>query len=109
MDIFDKLAGIADQHGKIVGAGRDPFGVRIDEIVSATEATIEGRNVLLAGTNNYLGLTFDPECIDAAAGAVRQCGTGTTGSRIANGTYASHTELEARLAKFLGRKSVMVF
>lgn len=109
MGIFDKFAGIADQHDKIVGAGKDPFGVRIDKILSATEAIIDGRNVLLAGTNNYLGLTFHPECIDAAADAVRQCGTGTTGSRVANGTYAGHTELETRLAGFLGRKSVMVF
>ena len=109
MDIFDKFAGIPDQYQKIVGNGRDPFGVQIDEILSATEAIIDGRRVLLAGTNNYLGLTFHPECVEAAAEAVRQCGTGTTGSRIANGTYASHTELEARLAKFLGRKSVMVF
>ncbi len=109
MDIFGKLAGIADQHDKIISAGKDPFGVRIEKILSATEAIIDGRKVLLAGTNNYLGLTFHPECIDAAADAVRRCGTGTTGSRIANGTYANHTELEARLAKFLGRKSVMVF
>ena len=109
MDIFDKFSGIPDQYQKIICKGKDPFGVRIDEILSATEAIIDDRRVLLAGTNNYLGLTFHPECVEAAAEAVRQCGTGTTGSRVANGTYASHTELEARLAKFLGRKSVMVF
>ena len=89
--------------------GADPFAVRLDELHSATEAEIGGRTTILAGTNNYLGLTYDPSCIAAAEAAVRRYGTGTTGSRIANGTYALHTELEAAFARFLQKRSCMVF
>jgi 8-amino-7-oxononanoate synthase len=81
----------------------------MDRIVSATEAIIEGREVILVGTNNYLGLTFDPDCIEATVAAVRREGTGTTGSRIANGTYAGHRTLETEIAAFLGRRTALVF
>ena len=87
----------------------DPFGVCMDRVVSATEAIVGGKEVILVGTNNYLGLTFDPESVEATAEAVRTYGTGTTGSRIANGTYASHKALEQEIADFLGRKSAMIF
>jgi 8-amino-7-oxononanoate synthase len=65
--------------------------------------------VILAGTNNYLGLTFDPDCIKAASMAVQEQGTGTTGSRMANGSYVDHVYLEQELAEFFGCKSGMVF
>ncbi|MEW5729428.1 MAG: pyridoxal phosphate-dependent aminotransferase family protein [Pseudomonadota bacterium] len=87
----------------------NPFDVRFDAILSPTEGVLRGRPVLLLGTNNYLGLTFDRTCVDAAAAALAGEGTGTTGSRIANGTYGGHDELEARLAAFLGRRQAMVF
>ena len=70
---------------------------------------LDGRRVLLLGTNNYLGLTFDRDCIAAAVAATEAEGTGTTGSRIANGSYGGHEALERRLAAFLGRRSAMVF
>jgi 8-amino-7-oxononanoate synthase len=81
----------------------------MDEVVSATEAVVNGHRVILAGTNNYLGLTFHPDCIEAACRAVRTQGTGTTGSRAANGSYSVHVELERELADFLGRRGVIVF
>lgn len=109
MDILDKYATFAARHDKLLELGADPFGVRMDELHSATEATIDGRRTILAGTNNYLGLTFDPSCIAAAQAALERYGTGTTGSRIANGTYGPHTELEAELARFLRKRSCMVF
>ena len=109
MDILDKYAQLAARHDKLLELGADPFGVRMDELHSATEATIDGRRTILAGTNNYLGLTFDPACIAAAKAALEEYGTGTTGSRIANGTYGPHVELEAALARFLGKRSCMVF
>lgn len=90
-------------------AGRDPFAVSFDRVLSATEALLDGRRVLLLGTNNYLGLTFDPGCVEAAVAATGASGTGTTGSRIANGTYGGHAGLEAQLARFLGRRDAMVF
>ncbi|HEX4505061.1 MAG TPA: aminotransferase class I/II-fold pyridoxal phosphate-dependent enzyme, partial [Alphaproteobacteria bacterium] len=55
------------------------------------------------------GLTFDQAAIDASIDAIRQAGTGTTGSRIANGTYSGHAELENQIADFFGRRSAMVF
>ena len=93
----------------VTAVGRDPFNVAFDAIVSATEAILAGKRVLLLGTNNYLGLTFDQDCIDSAVAATLVQGTGTTGSRIANGTYGGHAALEQRLARFLGRRHAMVF
>lgn len=109
MDIFEKYASFAGRHAKLLELGADPFAVRLDDLQSATEAEIAGRPTILAGTNNYLGLTYDPSCIAAAEEALRRYGTGTTGSRIANGTYGLHTDLEAALARHLQRRSCMVF
>ena len=109
MDLFDKYALVAGRHSKLLQAGADPFGVCLDELTSATEARINGRDTILVGTNNYLGLTFEPECVAAAEAAVRAYGTGTTGSRIANGTYGLHRELETEIARFLNRRSAMIF
>jgi 8-amino-7-oxononanoate synthase len=89
--------------------GVDPFGVTIDRIVSPTEGIIAGRPTILAGTNNYLGLTFDPTCIAAARAALESAGTGTTGSRMANGSYAAHRELELDLSRFFGKRDAIVF
>lgn len=109
MDLFDKFAALTTQYTSIVEAGEDPFGVCMDDIRSATEAVVGGQNIILAGTNNYLGLTFDPECIRAAQETLSAAGTGTTGSRIANGTYSAHRELERELADFFACTSAMVF
>jgi 8-amino-7-oxononanoate synthase len=108
MSLFDKFEQIA--------AARQPFverGIRsnvvMEKVISSTEAIINGRPVILAGTNNYLGLTFDPDCIEAASTAVREQGTGTTGSRMANGSYSDHVQLERELAEFFGCQYGMVF
>ena len=65
--------------------------------------------MLLFGTNNYLGATFDSGCIDDGVDALRAHGTGTTGSRIANGSYDAHVALERKIAGFLGYGDAMVF
>jgi 8-amino-7-oxononanoate synthase len=109
MDLFEKHALIAGRHGKVLQAGADPFGVCVEKLLSATEARINGRDTILAGTNNYLGLTFDRDCMAAAVTGIRDHGTGTTGSRIANGTYGIHRELEAEIAHYLNRRSAMIF
>ncbi|WP_207461662.1 pyridoxal phosphate-dependent aminotransferase family protein [Azospirillum sp. SYSU D00513] len=109
MTILDKFAHLRATYGSLQAMGQDPFSVRFDKVVSPNEAMLNGRRVILLGTNNYLGLTFDESCIASAVEAVREAGTGTTGSRIANGTYGSHAELERRLADFYGRRSAMVF
>jgi 8-amino-7-oxononanoate synthase len=109
MDIFDKYALVAGRHSKVVQVGADPFGICVGEILSPTRGRINGRDTILVGTNNYLGLTFDPACVDAAVEAIREHGTGTTGSRIANGTYAIHRALEREIAQFMNRRSALVF
>ncbi|MCR6632817.1 MAG: aminotransferase class I/II-fold pyridoxal phosphate-dependent enzyme [Magnetospirillum sp.] len=109
MSLLSHLAPLREAYDRLIQAGGDPFDVRFDAIASPTEGVLRGRRVLLLGTNNYLGLTFDPSCIAAATQALEQRGTGTTGSRIANGTYGGHRALEDRLARFYGRRSAMVF
>ena len=104
-----KYQGLKQAFAQLGGERRNPFSVVFDEIVSPTVARLGGRDVLLFGTNNYLGMTFEPACVEAAVGALRREGTGTTGSRIANGTYAGHAALERQLARFLGRREAMVF
>jgi 8-amino-7-oxononanoate synthase len=109
MGLFDKHLAYRDAYQAIRQAGADPFNVRFDAVVSPTEGVIDGRPTILLGTNNYLGLTFDAEAIAASVKAVQERGTGTTGSRIANGSFEAHVELEQALAKFYRRKHAMVF
>jgi 8-amino-7-oxononanoate synthase len=109
MGLFDKLETIAAARKALEELGADPFNVINEEILSPTEARINGRKVLLAGTNNYLGLTFHPQCIESACQALHAEGTGTTGSRMANGTYAGHRALEKELADFFGCAESIVF
>lgn len=109
MALFDRFAKLAQARADLVQGRLNPFGTCIDEILSPTEGRIGEHRVILAGTNNYLGLTFEPACIHAAQQALEQQGTGTTGSRMANGSYGSHLALETELADFFGRRSVLVF
>jgi 8-amino-7-oxononanoate synthase len=109
MGIFDKFQALAAARRELAALGIDPFGVEIERIVSPTEGIIHGRRTILAGTNNYLGLTFHPECIAAAHRALDAEGTGTTGSRMANGSYAGHRRLEEELAAFYGMRDAIVF
>ncbi len=109
MPILAKYAALAEARASLLGDGRDPFRIVIEHALSATEGIIDGRKMLLFGTNNYLGLSQDPACLAASAEAMRLYGTGTTGSRIANGTYELHGLLEAELASFYRRRSCMVF
>lgn len=109
MGILDKFKDLKSAYDSIKTAGRDPFTVRFDEIISPTEGRVDGQKVILLGTNNYLGLTFDKASVDQAIGALQATGTGTTGSRIANGSYGWHTRLEQELAQFFGRRHAMMF
>jgi 8-amino-7-oxononanoate synthase len=72
-------------------------------------ATFEGKDVVMLGSNNYLGLTTDPRVRQAAADALNRYGTSVTGSRFLNGTLELHLELEHRLAQFVGKEAALVF
>jgi 8-amino-7-oxononanoate synthase len=109
--VLESLRALAEARRALLGDDDtvSPFGTVVEKMLSATEAVLDGRRTILAGTNNYLGLTFDSRCIDAACAALQDEGTGTTGSRMANGTFAAHGALERELAGFFGRRSAVVF
>lgn len=109
MNLFDKFSEYQKVIQNFERRGFMPFGAVTEQILSPTEAVVSGQKVILAGTNNYLGLTFDPEAIAAAQRAVQESGTGTTGSRMANGTFADHVHLEQELAEFFGTKTAILF
>ena len=79
MSLFDKFQPIVEIRAELAKLGVMPFGAVTEKLLSSTEAIVNGHKVILAGTNNYLGLTFDPQCIAAAKQAVEEQGTGTTG------------------------------
>jgi 7-keto-8-aminopelargonate synthetase-like enzyme len=108
-DLFDKFQFLKDGVAGLKLMGGDPFSVTMEKVTSPTEAVINGKPTVLFGTNNYLGLTFDPAAQDAAIDAIRNSGVGTTGSRVANGTYGLHKELERAVARFMKRDRAMVF
>ena len=107
--LFDKFQTMAELQRELAERGVTPFGAVTEEILSATTGIVEGREVILAGTNNYLGLSYDPRCIEAAQQAAARWGTGTTGSRLANGSFAEHQALEAEMADFYGVDHAICF
>ena len=109
MGLYDKFARLAGEREQFQTSGLNPFGTCIDEIYSATEGRIGNQKIVLAGTNNYLGLTFNADAIAASQAALATQGTGTTGSRMANGSYGSHLKLEQELAEYFERPTAIVF
>jgi len=109
MTIFDKFQRLAEARQELEQGCDNFLNIVMQQIVSGTEAVVNGRPVILAGSNNYLGLSFDADCIDAACNAARKEGTGTTGSRMANGTFSGHVALERELADFFNRQGAIVF
>lgn len=109
MSLYDKFSRLASEREQFCTSGITPFGTRIDEVYSATQGRIGAQRVILAGTNNYLGLTFNAEAIAEGQAALAAQGTGTTGSRMANGSYGPHLALEQELAHFFNRPTAIVF
>ncbi len=79
------------------------------QATDGTTVQIDGREVIMAGSNNYLGLTNDPRVIEAATDVLKVYGTGCTGSRYLNGTLDLHIELEEKLAEFMRKDSCVLF
>ncbi len=73
------------------------------------EVVMEGKRRIMLGSNNYLGLTVHPRVVEAGVQALREYGSGCSGSRFLNGTLTLHTSLERELADFLGKEAVMTF
>ena len=109
MGLYDKFSRLTQDRKQFQADGLNPFGTCIDEVYSATEGRIGNQKIVLAGTNNYLGLTFDAQAIAEGQAALAAQGTGTTGSRMANGSYGSHLQLEQELMAFFDRPTAIVF
>lgn len=106
-DIFEKCQRFtaADNARK---RGMYPFFRPLD-LNDGPEAVIDGRRVLMFGSNNYLGLTTHPKVREAAKGAIDRFGTSMTGSRLVNGSMKLHNEFEEKLAAYFGKESALVF
>jgi len=106
-DIFDKAFGYT-KADEVKALGLYPYFKPL-EATDGTIVEIEGNEVIMAGSNNYLGLTNDQRTIEAAQAAIVKYGTGCTGSRYLNGTLDIHIELEERLAEFMNKESCVLF
>jgi 8-amino-7-oxononanoate synthase len=106
-DVFEKAYAFkaADNARKI---GMYPFFRPLD-YNDGPEAVIDGKRVVMFGSNNYLGLTTHPKVREAAKNAIDRFGTSMTGSRLVNGSMKLHNEFEAKIAAFMGKESAVVF
>ena len=104
---FDEL--IQMREGLLASGVEDPFNLVMEKVLSPTRAICNGRETILLGTYNYIGMTFDEDVIAAGKQALEEFGTGTTGSRVLNGTYQGHRECEDALKEFYGMDHAMVF
>ncbi len=109
-DLLAKFDGLIAEREALLSTGvRDPFAIVMDKVLSPTEAIIQGKPTILLGTYNYMGMTFDPDVVAAGKKALDEFGSGTTGSRVLNGTYQGHKEVEDALKEFYGTDHAMVF
>jgi 8-amino-7-oxononanoate synthase len=107
VDLFDKCRNFT-RAKEAMAAGLYPY-FRAIQSGPGSEVMIDGKKMIMVGSNNYLGLTGHPKVIEAAIAATRKYGSGCTGSRFLNGTLDIHIELEHRLAKFMNREAALCF
>lgn len=109
-DLYEKIATDSDMRRvrEAQSIGIYPYFRALSQSEGVT-ATIEGRDVVMLGSNNYLGLTTDQRVRQAMMEAVERYGTSVTGSRFLNGTLELHLELDRRLAEFVGKEAALVF
>jgi 7-keto-8-aminopelargonate synthetase-like enzyme len=109
-DLFAKFEPLMQERDRLLESGvRNPFAIVMDEVKSPTVAVIDGKDTILLGTYNYMGMTFDPDVIQEGKDALDKFGAGTTGSRVLNGTYVGHMACEEALKEFYGMDHAMVF
>ncbi|MGZ3173925.1 MAG: aminotransferase class I/II-fold pyridoxal phosphate-dependent enzyme, partial [Croceibacterium sp.] len=109
-DLFSKFDALIKQREDLLARGvEDPFSLVMEKVLSPTRAICNGRDTILLGTYNYMGMTFDPDVIAAGKKALDEFGAGTTGSRVLNGTYQGHKECEQALREFYAMDHAMVF
>jgi 8-amino-7-oxononanoate synthase len=109
VDLFEKVRSFVDQKAaKIASIGFYPYYTAIQENLGS-RVIIDDRELIMIGSNNYLGLSWDPRVIEAAIEATRRYGTSCSGSRFLNGTLRLHEELEADLAEFVDKPAALSF
>jgi 8-amino-7-oxononanoate synthase len=109
-DLFSKFDPLIEMRRSLLATGQeDPFSLVMERVLSPTQAICNGRETILLGTYNYMGMTFDPDVIAAGKQALDDYGAGTTGSRVLNGTYAGHKAVEQALCEFYAMDHAMVF
>ena len=109
-DLFSKFDPLIETRRSLLATGvTDPFSLVMEKVLSPTTAICSGRETILLGTYNYMGMTFDPDVIAAGKQALDDFGAGTTGSRVLNGTYAGHRVVEEALKEFYAMDHAMVF
>ncbi|WP_147161394.1 serine palmitoyltransferase [Novosphingobium sediminis] len=109
-DLFSKFDPLIETRRSLLATGvTDPFSLVMEKVLSPTTAICSGRETILLGTYNYMGMTFDPDVIAAGKQALDDFGAGTTGSRVLNGTYAGHRAVEEALKEFYAMDHAMVF
>ena len=109
-DLLSKFDDYLAEYNGLLSTGiNDPFGVVMEKVLSPTRAIINGRETILVGTYNYMGMTFDPDVIAAGRRALEEFGAGSTGSRVLNGTFAPHKAVEDALRDFYGTDHAIVF
>ncbi len=109
-DLLSKFDGMIALRESVLSTGvEDPYNLVMEKVLSPTRAICNGRDTILLGTYNYMGMTFDPDVLDAGKDALDNYGSGTTGSRVLNGTYQGHKECEDALREFYGMDHAMVF
>ncbi len=109
-DLFSKFDALIKQREDLLSTGvTDPFSLVMEKVLSPTVAICNGRETILLGTYNYMGMTFDKDVIAAGKQAFDDFGAGTTGSRVLNGTFFHHRDVEAALRDFYAMDHAMVF
>ncbi len=109
-DLMSKFDAIIAERQALLDAGfTDPYAVVMEQVKSPTEAVIKGKDTILLGTYNYMGMTFDPDVIAAGKEALEKFGSGTNGSRMLNGTFRDHMAVEQALREFYGTTGAIVF
>jgi 8-amino-7-oxononanoate synthase len=109
MDLLEKFRAIESRLAMFENAAATPGLTVIEEVLGPCEVVVQGRPTLMFGSNNYLGLTKHPDVVDAARRALDDYGSGTTGSRTANGTFALHEALERDFADWFGKRHAIIF
>lgn len=106
-DIFEKCFRF-DKAKELMANGLYPY-FRVIESAQEPEIIMNGKRMIMIGSNNYLGLTNHPKVKEAAIEAIKKYGTGCAGSRFLNGTLDIHVELEEKLARFMRKEAALVF